>query len=127
MATSKAIANTVCQHFVSQCSGASANLLDLAAQGTIIHPSVYLVFDEHNTLFLASNALSFRNRIEQLRDTTLTKDVFWEEKEIVENTEPGAIRILVCGNTGVGKSTLINEVFGAELVGSHLRRMKLLR
>ncbi|KAI4127533.1 MAG: hypothetical protein LQ341_006781, partial [Variospora aurantia] len=88
---------------------------EYAAQGTIIHPSVYLVFDEHNTLFLASNALSFRNRIEQLRDTTLTKDVFWEEKEIVDNTERGAIRILVCGNTGVGKSTLINEVFGSEL------------
>ncbi|KAL8974701.1 MAG: hypothetical protein Q9197_001070 [Variospora fuerteventurae] len=94
---------------------------EYAAQGTIIHPSVYLVFDEHNTLFLASNNISFRNRIEQLRDTTLTKDVFWEEKEIVDNTEPGAIRILVCGNTGVGKSTLINEVFGAELTAASER------
>jgi len=27
-----------------------------------------------------------------------------------------AFRILVCGKTGVGKSTLINKVFGVELV-----------
>lgn len=26
--------------------------------------------------------------------------------------DPGAIRILVCGNTGLGKSSLINKVFG---------------
>ena len=46
----------------------------------------------------------------------LTKEVFWGERETVNIEEPGAIRILVCGNTGVGKSTLINEVFGVEVV-----------
>lgn len=29
--------------------------------------------------------------------------------------EPEKIRILVCGNTGVGKSTLINRIFGVAL------------
>ena len=46
----------------------------------------------------------------------LSVDVFWGERDPVKIEEPGAIRILVCGNTGVGKSTLINEVFGVEVV-----------
>lgn len=74
------------------------------------------MFDEYSTVFLDSKALPFRNEIEELRDTVLTEDVFWNEREIVDTEDRGAIRILVCGNTGVGKSTLINEVFGAELV-----------
>lgn len=66
-------------------------------------------------MFLDSEALSFRNDIEMLRSTVLTKDIFWGEKETLDIEEPGAVRILVCGSTGVGKSTLINEVFGAEV------------
>ena len=42
---------------------------------------------------------------------------FWNEREVLDFKEQGAIRILVCGNTGIGKSTLINEVFGTEVVG----------
>lgn len=93
-----------------------------AAQGTTLHPSVYLIFDEYSNVFLDSKALSFRSDIEMLRSTVLTKDVFWGERETVDIEEPGAIRILVCGNTGVGKSTLINEVFGAEVVRHAYRR-----
>ena len=52
----------------------------------------------------------------------LNNDVFWGERETVDIEEPGAIRILVCGNTGVGKSTLINEVFGVEVVRPAYRR-----
>jgi ribosome biogenesis GTPase A len=42
---------------------------------------------------------------------------FWGDRAALETDEPGInepekIRILVCGNTGVGKSTLINRVFG---------------
>ncbi|KAL8723618.1 MAG: hypothetical protein Q9181_007246 [Wetmoreana brouardii] len=90
-------------------------LKNKAAQGTILHPSVYLIFDEYSTVFLDSKALPFRNEIEEVRDTMLTTDGFWNEREIIDTEDGGAIRILVCGNTGVGKSTLINEVFGAEL------------
>lgn len=75
------------------------------------------MFDEYSNVFLSPKTLTFRNDIEELRSTVLTKDdVFWGEREVVDIEEPGAIRILVCGNTGVGKSTLINEVFGAEMV-----------
>lgn len=73
-------------------------------------------------MFLDSEALSFRNDIEMLRSTVLTKDIFWGEKETLDIEEPGAVRILVCGSTGVGKSTLINEVFGAEVVRHAYRR-----
>ena len=69
-------------------------------------------------MFLDSKALSFRKDTEEFRSTVLTKDVFWDERETVHIEEPGAIRILVCGNTGVGKSTLINEIFGVEVVRS---------
>ncbi len=78
---------------------------------------MYLIFDENGNVFLNSKTLAFRNDIEKLRSTVITKDdVFWSEREVVDIQEPGSIRILVCGNTGVGKSTLINEVFGAEVV-----------
>ncbi|KAL8691021.1 MAG: hypothetical protein Q9224_004268 [Gallowayella concinna] len=43
------------------------------------------------------------------------EDIFWGEEKRMTIEAPGAIRILVCGNSGVGKSTLINEVFGAHL------------
>lgn len=42
---------------------------------------------------------------------------FWSDRAISEFDEPEIdepkkIRVLVCGNTGVGKSTLINRIFG---------------
>lgn len=45
----------------------------------------------------------------------LLKHGFWSGRKTLENPEDDAlktIRILVCGNTGVGKSTLINKIFG---------------
>lgn len=40
---------------------------------------------------------------------------FWSDGDILEFDGLKAIRILVCGNTGVGKSTLINQVFGVNV------------
>lgn len=37
---------------------------------------------------------------------------FWSDRGTLEIDDLKSIRILVCGNTGVGKSTLINRVFG---------------
>ncbi len=41
---------------------------------------------------------------------------FWsdEDDDPLESGNLQTIRILVCGNTGVGKSTLINRVFGVD-------------
>ena len=41
---------------------------------------------------------------------------FWLDEEEDDLADPGAIRVLVCGNTGVGKSTLINKTFGVDVV-----------
>lgn len=38
---------------------------------------------------------------------------FWNGGAL-DTDDSGPIRILVCGNSGVGKSTLINKVFGVD-------------
>ena len=60
--------------------------------------------------------MPFRDRIEELRPFTLPESVFWGDEKIVTIEDPAATRILVLGNAGIGKSTLINKVFGAEVV-----------
>lgn len=42
--------------------------------------------------------------------------IFWEHGKDEIPLQLDAVRILVCGNNGVGKSTLINNVFGEEIV-----------
>jgi len=103
-----------------------------APQGTIIHPSVYLLLDEfsRSTLKIPTFGVEQdQNPLERLRLTMLgtttmgispsTLDIpnmgFWNKQALSALKGPGAIRILVCGNCGVGKSTLINTVFGAEV------------
>ena len=71
-------------------------------------------------MYLDSKKLPFRKHINKWRPVTVPDEVFWLENETVKIIEPQAIRILVCGNTGVGKSTLINKVFGVEVVSSEL-------
>jgi ribosome biogenesis GTPase A len=41
---------------------------------------------------------------------------FWSDREVLSIEEPGSIRILVYSNTGVGKSSLINEFFSVKVV-----------
>ena len=67
-------------------------------------------------MFLNFRDLPFRNRIEELRQTMLLENGFWDDEKIVSIEDPAATRILVLGNAGIGKSTLINKVFGAEVV-----------
>jgi GTPase SAR1 family protein len=52
----------------------------------------------------------FRNKV--IIDESAT---FWESVSGVPNNLD-ELRILVCGNNGIGKSTLINKIFGAEVV-----------
>lgn len=54
----------------------------------------------------------FRNEQHpNMRDPWLTL-----QTETIPQTSVKACRILVCGRTGVGKSTLINKVFGVPMV-----------
>lgn len=94
-----------------------------APHGTVIHPSVYLLLDKYIGISLNMKAFPFYPHIEKWRQLTLgqkggQKDNsvlgsmgFWNDGRTAE-PDPGAIRILVCGNAGVGKSSLINSIFG---------------
>lgn len=53
----------------------------------------------------------------KMRDPWLTLGV-----EAVPEIDVKACRILVCGRTGVGKSTLINRVFGVSMVSAAVYR-----
>lgn len=95
---------------------------DWAPQGTIIHPSVYMLMDEHINVALESKEVKLQRHLESYRDKMLgvtslgmINPGFWLDGEDDDSGNPGAIRVLVCGNTGVGKSTLINKTFGVDV------------
>lgn len=90
-----------------------------APQGTIVHPSAYLIMDEYHLFKLDESSATIQSclakwRYRMMGDLDgLPNRGFWNLNQPENpNLKPGAIRILVCGNTGVGKSTLINTVFG---------------
>ena len=91
---------------------------------------MYLIFDEYSHVFLNSKDLAFRDDIEEVRSVFVPDDIFWRESRVYDLEDPAmnpdVIRILVCGNSGIGKSTLINEVFGTELVGLEMYLLKIL-
>ncbi|KXT04957.1 hypothetical protein AC578_10334 [Pseudocercospora eumusae] len=97
---------------------------DFAPQGTIIHPSVYLLLDEHMNVALDTKEAKLQKHLEEWREKMLgiknghVNFGFWGEEESDAPGELGALRVLVCGNTGVGKSTLINKTFGMEVTTS---------
>lgn len=89
-----------------------------APQGTIIHPSVYYLLDDSPLVSFSSKEVGLQNKLEKVRFKMLGKDGecwnqgFWNDGETAAMEDLPALRILVCGNTGVGKSTLISRVFG---------------
>lgn len=96
-----------------------------APQGTIVHPSVYLLLDEHISIALDTKEAKLQRQLERWRDIMLGTNKsgmpnfgFWGGGDEAEDAiDAGPIRVLVCGNTGVGKSTLINKTFGVDVVG----------
>lgn len=95
---------------------------ETAPQGTIIHPSVYLLLDEYLYAVLNNKDFPSLDFIESWRpkimgvEHELPNQGFWNDRALFDIEQPHAIRVLVCGNTGIGKSTLINRVFGVEIV-----------
>lgn len=91
-----------------------------APHGTVIHPSVYLLLDKYIGISLDMKAFPFHPHLERWRqqalgqkdDLVLGSMGFWNDTGASEPEDPGAIRVLVCGNAGVGKSSLINRIFG---------------
>jgi hypothetical protein len=109
---------------VGLCNHEGADARQTALYGTIVHPSVYFLQDTYPNLGIKvaleglDRGLSeFQKQIELAggikffpwivqRDFTLRFDQF---------------RILICRRTGVGKSTLLNRVFGVPMVKLQLK------
>jgi ribosome biogenesis GTPase A len=88
--------------------------------GTIIHPSTFCLLDRYPRFNEQSHFKALKKDIADYRDRNLQDTGAtlppWLEGLQLQASGVKAFRILVCGKTGVGKSTLINKVFGVELV-----------
>ncbi|KAK5168339.1 uncharacterized protein LTR77_006908 [Saxophila tyrrhenica] len=108
-------------------NGTLRGFCDWAPQGTIVHPSVYLLVDENISVAMENKEVKVQRYLENWRERMLGVDKsgmvneYWQEDVLDDSPNPGAIRVLVCGNTGVGKSTLINKTFGVSVTTSSNR------
>jgi predicted GTPase len=86
--------------------------------GTFIHPSVYLLVDCYPEIYVNRKSWGFTRDLMMFRNKVIVDEsaIFWEHGKDEIPVQLDAVRILVCGNNGVGKSTLINNVFGEEIV-----------
>lgn len=91
-----------------------------APQGTAVQPSVYLLLDWQLGLTFDMETFPVYPHLQRWKYGTLgyqgeiPVQGFWNDFRKQEIDDLGAIRILVCGNAGIGKSSLINKVFGVE-------------
>ncbi|THZ23904.1 hypothetical protein D6C90_09289, partial [Aureobasidium pullulans] len=95
------------------------------AFGTIIHPSVYFVMDVYARHGIELAMKPFQKDIDRFRDEQHSdmRDPWLTMLETAPQGDVKACRILVCGRTGVGKSTLINKVFGVPMtIESHMKQ-----
>ncbi|KAK7427816.1 hypothetical protein QQZ08_005754 [Neonectria magnoliae] len=87
--------------------------------GIIIHPSLFCILDRYPRYLELANFKPQKAKISSFQDACMTDDESglapWLQDMQLQASGVKAFRILVCGKTGVGKSTLINKVFGVEL------------
>ncbi|KAH0421262.1 hypothetical protein CcaCcLH18_13537 [Colletotrichum camelliae] len=101
--------------FDTQRRGYLKGYSDNSTNGTVIHPSVYFLVDCYPTLGipkalgnLMDHLESFRSSLKYLSEKVEASFDPWRRDFLMSTS----CRILICGNTGVGKSTLLNRVFG---------------
>ncbi|KAI1754447.1 hypothetical protein F4782DRAFT_31474 [Xylaria castorea] len=96
--------------------------LDNAPCGTIIHPSVYFTIDVYDRLGFSGELNPYVDGLNRFRQSGFVKheiegnismDPWRATLADLGGPELKNCRVLVCGRAGVGKSTLINKVFGA--------------
>jgi predicted GTPase len=90
----------------------------------MIHPSLFCVLDRYPRYLELPNLKALKAQITNFQDTYLVEDpeslAPWLRDMQLQASGVKAFRILVCGKTGVGKSTLINKVFGVEMTDESL-------
>ncbi|KAI0194066.1 hypothetical protein EV127DRAFT_334237, partial [Xylaria flabelliformis] len=90
--------------------------------GTVIHPSVYFTVDVYDRLGFTGELNPYVDGLNKFRQSGFVKhevegnvymDPWRATLSDLGGPELKNCRVLVCGRAGVGKSTLINKVFGA--------------
>ncbi|GAP87641.1 putative ras GTPase [Rosellinia necatrix] len=96
--------------------------LDNTPSGTIVHPSVYFVSDVYDRLGFTGEIHQYGDGLNNFREVNFVKhevrgsaymDPWRATLADLGGPELKNCRVLVCGRAGVGKSTLINKVFGS--------------
>ncbi|KAF7532595.1 hypothetical protein G7054_g7829 [Neopestalotiopsis clavispora] len=90
--------------------------------GTVVHPAVYFLLDSYYTRSLASSLKGIQSHLEVFREKRSLEAISTDDsastvtypwiREFSPSVAYPSCRILICGNNGVGKSTLLNRVFG---------------
>lgn len=95
--------------------------------GTIIHPSVYFVRDVYDRLGFTDELNPYVDGLNNFQMSGFVKhearghaymDPWRASLADLGGPELKNCRVLVCGRAGVGKSTLINKVFGSTVVST---------
>jgi ribosome biogenesis GTPase A len=90
----------------------------VAPTGTFIHPSVYQVLDENPGIRDVSGRWSSIKALALFRHRVIPdeREIFWVHLSAAMKRKLEKIGILICGDAGVGKSTLINQVLKGNYV-----------
>lgn len=87
--------------------------------GTIIHPSAFCILDRNQRYLEQNRFKPYKESLADFEVNCMRGDAQgmapWMQDSQLLASGVKAFRILVCGKTGVGKSTLINKVFGVEM------------